>query len=78
MNMRLQSLLNEAEGRLAQAEQDRLAELVETFLATTGPEADFTTQELADLRALEAAPVELASEEESRVRIHGAPFGQPL
>jgi hypothetical protein len=78
MNMRLQFLLNEAEGRLAQAEQDRLAELVETFLATTGPEADFTAQELADLRALEAAPVELASGEEGRVRIHGVRFGQPL
>jgi hypothetical protein len=63
MNIRLQSLLSEAENRLQQAEQDRLAELMETFLATTGAEADFTPAKLAYLRTLDAEPFEPASED---------------
>ena len=63
MNIRLQSLMNEAETRLGAADQERLAELVETFLAVSGPEADFSAEELADLRDLHQNPVELASDD---------------
>jgi hypothetical protein len=60
MNIRLQTLFHEAETRLAEAEQDRLAEIVEVFLATSGPDADFTPEELAELRALDAEPYDPA------------------
>ena len=63
MNIRLQSLMNEAETRLGEADQDRLAELLETFLAVRGTGADFSAEEVVELRSLDQNRVELATDD---------------
>jgi hypothetical protein len=60
MNVRLQKLLADAE-TLPRSEQDRLAEFLETYLDTHRGEPDFTEDELADLKRLDAEPFEPAS-----------------
>jgi hypothetical protein len=60
MNLRLQTLLAEAESRLAEADQSRLADLVEAFVATYDAPADFSPEEQADLARLDAEPFEAA------------------
>ena len=57
---KLETLIAQSQADLPNEAQDRLAELVETFLAThTGP-PDFTPEELADLRRLDGAPFDPA------------------
>lgn len=54
MNARLHHLLTEAETQLAPPDQARLAELVESFMAThTGP-PDFDAEEYAHLMLLDS------------------------
>ncbi|MBS0563629.1 MAG: hypothetical protein JSR87_03855 [Proteobacteria bacterium] len=67
MNVRLHRLLTEAEAQLAPPDQARLAELVESFVAThTGP-PDFDSEEYAHLALLDseefdpADPAEVAA-----------------
>jgi hypothetical protein len=55
MNVRLQSLLAEAES-LPEDDQDDLVELVETFLAARNEAATFTPEELEHIRRIEAEP----------------------
>ncbi len=55
MNARLQHLLAEAE-TLPEAEQDDLADLVESFLAHHSDEAVFTPEELEHIARIEAEP----------------------
>lgn len=59
MNQRLQTLLAEAEV-LPVAEQERLADLVESFVATHAAADLFTPEELDDLERLAAEPFERA------------------
>lgn len=60
MNARLHRLIVEAEAKLGPAEQERLAEIVETFVATWTEEPGFTPEELARLREVDAEPFEAA------------------
>ena len=56
MTAPLRTLIDEAESRLRPADRDRLALLVETFVATHADPADFTPEELAHLKRIEAEP----------------------
>ena len=56
MNAQLKHVLEDAERRLGASDQARLAELVETFVATHEGEGDFTPEELARLARIEAEP----------------------
>ena len=56
MNQRLHSLLAEAEAQLAPEDQERLAEMLEAFVANNATLPDFTPEELEHLRMIEAEP----------------------
>lgn len=56
MNVRLRTLLEEAETRLSEAGQRRLAEIVEAFVATHEGEEDFTQTERAHLASIDREP----------------------
>ncbi len=56
MNARLRHLLEDAETRLSEAGQRRLAELVEAYVATHEGEGDFTGDELAHLSEVDREP----------------------
>jgi hypothetical protein len=60
MNARLQDLIVEAEARLEPEAQERLAEVVESFIANWTAEFDFTPEEMARLRKIDAEPFEAA------------------
>lgn len=60
MNARLQELIVEAEARLAPEAQARLAEIVETFVVSWSTEVEFTPEEMARLREIDAEPFEAA------------------
>ncbi|MCB1340170.1 MAG: hypothetical protein KDK24_03705 [Pseudooceanicola sp.] len=52
----LHRLIDRAESQLDPANRDRLAELVESFIATHQGSPDFTPDELAHLKRLDAEP----------------------
>lgn len=56
MNARLQTLLHDAETRLAAPDQSRLADLVEAFVATHDDPAPFTPEERAHLALIDTEP----------------------
>lgn len=68
MNARLHHLIVEAEAKLGAEAQERLAEVVETFVATWStvgelpggelPGGEFTPEEMARLREIDAEPFE--------------------
>ena len=60
MNARLQSLIRDAEMRLATPDQTRLAELVEAFVTTHEDPAPFTPEERAHLALIDAEPFDPA------------------
>ena len=56
MNARLHDLIVEAEAKLGPEAQERLAEMVESFVVSWTAEADFTPEEMARLREIDAEP----------------------
>ena len=60
MNARLHHLLSEAEARLAPPDHVRLAEQVESFMATHNGPPDFNDDERAHLAHLDAEPFDPA------------------
>ena len=64
MNARLSHLLAEAESRLPEPEQELLADIVETFLASREDPEPFTPEELDHIRRLESEPFVEADPEE--------------
>ena len=56
MNARLKPLLAAAESRLAPADQDALADLLEAFLADRDDDPAFTDEERAHLQQIAAEP----------------------
>lgn len=56
MNARLHNLIVEAEAKLGPEEQERLAEIVETFVVSRTEKLDFTPEEMARLREIDAEP----------------------
>jgi hypothetical protein len=60
MNARLHDLIVEAEAKLAPEAQERLAEIVETFVVTWTADGEFTPEEMALLREIDAEPFEAA------------------
>ncbi len=69
MNARLHDLIVEAEAKLGAEAQERLAEVVETFVATWSTDGEFTggeftPEEIARLREIDAEPFEAADPDE--------------
>ena len=64
MNVRLKTLLSEAEARLDPAAQDRLGDVVEAFVSTWAEADPFTSEELAHLERIAAEPFEPAAADE--------------
>jgi hypothetical protein len=64
MNARLKDLMVEAEAKLGPEAQERLAEIVEGFVANWTADLDFTPEEMARLREIDAEPFEAADPEE--------------
>lgn len=64
MNARLKPLLTAAETRLAPADQDALADLLEAFLADRDDDPAFTDDERAHLQRIAAEPFDPAPPEE--------------
>lgn len=60
MNARLQSLILDAETRLAAPDQTRLAEIVEAFVTAHEDPAPFTPEERAHLALIDAEPFDPA------------------
>ena len=60
MNARLHDLIVEAEARLGPEAQERLAQILETFVVSWATELDFTPGEMARLREIDAEPFEAA------------------
>ena len=60
MNARLHELIVEAEARLGPQAQARRAEIVETFVVSWSTEPEFTPEEMARLREIDAEPFEAA------------------
>jgi hypothetical protein len=60
MNARLHDLIVEAEAKLGPEAQERLAEIIETFVVTWSTELEFTPEEMARLREIDAEPFEAA------------------
>jgi hypothetical protein len=60
MNAHLHDLINHAEANLGAADRDKLAALVESFLATHEGKEPFTEEERAHLARLDAEPFEPA------------------
>lgn len=56
MNARIRSLTAAAESRLPGPDQDDLADLMEEFVASRSGPLDFTPEELAHLRMVDAEP----------------------
>jgi hypothetical protein len=66
MNARLAPLIDEACAALSAADQDRLADLIEAYLASRTPEPDFTEHELAEIRRRHDEPFDPAPGDEVR------------
>jgi hypothetical protein len=66
MNARLAPLIDEARAALSAADQDRLADLIETYLASRVPEPGFTEDELAEIRRRHDEPFDPATDDEVR------------
>ena len=64
MNAHLHDLIDHAEARLGEADRDKLAALLEAFLATHEGEELFTEEERAHLARLDAEPFEPADPDE--------------
>ena len=60
MNARLKDLIVEAAARLGPEGQERLAEIVEHFVASWTADPGFTPEEMARLREIDAEPFEAA------------------
>ena len=60
MNARLHDLIVEAEAKLGPEAQERLAEIVESFVVTWTSDVEFTPEEMARLREIDAEPFEAA------------------
>lgn len=56
MNIRLHTLLQDAESRLALSDQERLAALVEAFVMTHDGQVDFSPAEMEYLQLIDAEP----------------------
>jgi hypothetical protein len=56
MNARLHDLIVEAEAKRGPEAQERLAEIVESFVASWSTEPEFTPEEMARLREIDAEP----------------------
>jgi hypothetical protein len=56
MNARIRSLIDAAEARLPEPDQDDLANLVEEFVASRSEPLNFTPEEMAHLRMVDAEP----------------------
>lgn len=59
MNVRLQTLLAEAETQLSEEEKEGLADVIADYLADSG-EPFFTPEEIEEIDRLESEPLELA------------------
>jgi hypothetical protein len=66
MNARLAPLIDEARAALSAADQDRLADLIEAYLASLTPEPAFTEEELAEIRRRHDEPFDPAPDDEVR------------
>jgi hypothetical protein len=64
MNIRLQTLITEAEARLSASEQARLADLVQAYVTSHEEPDDFTPAERAHLALIDAEAFEPADPEE--------------
>lgn len=64
MNLRLKTLIVEAEAKLGPEAQERLADMVEAFVANRTVELEFTPEEMARLREIDAEPFEAANPKE--------------
>ena len=60
MNARLKDVIGEAEARLGPEAQERLAEIVESFVLSWAAKVDFTPEEMSRLREIDAEPFEAA------------------
>ena len=60
MNTRLKDVIGEAEARLAPEAQERLVEIIESFVASWGAGGSFSAEEMARLREIDAEPFEAA------------------
>lgn len=60
MNARLKDLFVEAEAKLGPEAQERLAEVVEAFVASWSEQVAFTADEMERLRKIDAEPFEEA------------------
>jgi hypothetical protein len=60
MNARLKHLIVEAEARLDPEDQERLADMVEAYVASRDRAVTFTPEEQALLREIDAEPFEAA------------------
>ena len=56
MNARIRSLIDTAEARLPGPDQDDLADLMEDFVASRSAPIDFTPDEWAHLKRIDAEP----------------------
>ncbi|HRO13436.1 MAG TPA: hypothetical protein PK452_18075 [Amaricoccus sp.] len=60
MNARLKDVMGEAETKLAPEAQERLVEIIESFVASWGTGGNFSADEMARLREIDAEPFEAA------------------
>ncbi len=60
MNVRLQHLIVDAEAQLQPEEQERLADIVEAFVASREAGNDLTPEEMVLLREIDGEPFEAA------------------
>jgi hypothetical protein len=66
MNARLDLVLDEARAALSAPDQDRLADLIAAYIASHAAPADFTEEELAELKRRHDEPFDPAPEHEVR------------
>lgn len=64
MNARIDTILAEARTALSPEEQDRLADLIESYVATHSALPAFTPEELAELKRRHDEPFDPAPEHE--------------
>lgn len=66
MNARLDRTIDEARAALSAADQDRLADIIAAYVASHAAAADFTEDELAELKQRHDEPFDPAAENEVR------------
>jgi hypothetical protein len=66
MNARLDTILDEARAAFSADAQDRLADLIEAYVATHAADPDITEAELAELKRRHDEPFDPAPEAEVR------------